>query len=83
MPVCTAANNTLSSSATDVYSVLNESHTLAAASNDPGPGPLESAAECTSGGDAIQIGAVIVRNPQPAPPLSPVVLEAAPAGVRR
>jgi hypothetical protein len=77
------ANNALSSSATDVYSVLNASHTFAAASNDPGPGPLESAAECTSGGDAIQISTVIVRNPQPAPLLSPVILAEAPAGTQR
>lgn len=28
-------------------------------SSGPGPGPLLSSAECTSGGEAIQIGAVI------------------------
>src|SRR6516225_4654185 len=40
-------------------SALGPSHAPAAASNDPGPGPLLSSAECTSGGDAIQIGAVM------------------------
>jgi len=32
-------------------------------SSGPGPGPLLSSIECTSGGDAIQIGAVIVSRP--------------------
>jgi hypothetical protein len=45
-----------------VYSALNEFHAPAAASKDPGPGPLLSNAECTSGGEAIQIGAVIVSR---------------------
>ena len=40
------------------YSTLNADHCAAAASVDPGPGPLLSNAECTSGGEAIQIGAV-------------------------
>jgi hypothetical protein len=38
--------------------VLNEFHAPAAASSDPGPGPLLSSAECTSGGEAIHTGAV-------------------------
>jgi hypothetical protein len=46
--------------------VLNESHALAAVSNGPGPGPLLNSPECTSGGEAIQIGvvtgAIIVRE---------------------
>ncbi|BBZ66453.1 hypothetical protein MINS_18820 [Mycolicibacterium insubricum] len=42
--------------------MLNDCHAAAAASNDPGPGPVESNAECTSGGDAIQIGAVIAAE---------------------
>jgi hypothetical protein len=45
-----------------VYAVLNEFHDSAAASSGPGPGPLLSNAECTSGGAAIQIGAVIGRD---------------------
>jgi hypothetical protein len=56
---CTVANSAVSSSAASVYSALNELHAPAAASKEPGPGPLLSNAECTSGGDAIQIGAVI------------------------
>src|SRR5262249_3453231 len=55
-PACTSASNAMSSSAADVYSALNELHTPAAASRDPGPGPLLSSAECTSGGEAIQMG---------------------------
>ena len=43
----------------EAYSTLNEFHAPAAASNGPGPGPLLNSAECTSGGAAIQIGAVI------------------------
>src|SRR5271165_4004885 len=58
-PACTPPRVALSSSAAEVYSALNEFHAPAAASNDPGPGPLLSNAECTSGGDAIQIGAAI------------------------
>jgi hypothetical protein len=42
-----------------VYTLPNEVHDSAAASNGPGPGPLLSSAECTSGGAAIQIGAVV------------------------
>ena len=48
----------MSSSATEAYSALNEFHAPAAANRDPGPGPLLSNAECTSGGEAIQTGAV-------------------------
>ena len=61
-PACTDANNALSSSATEAYSALSEFHAAPAASKEPGPGPLLSNAECTSGGDAIQIGAVIVSR---------------------
>ncbi|CFE47540.1 Uncharacterised protein [Mycobacterium tuberculosis] len=39
--------------------MLNECHPSADTSSGPGPGPLLSSAECTSGGEAIQIGAVI------------------------
>jgi hypothetical protein len=42
--------------------VLSEFHAPAAANNDPGPGPLLNNVECTSGGAAIQIGAVIVSR---------------------
>jgi hypothetical protein len=38
--------------------VLSVLHALAAASSDAGPGPLLSSVECTSGGEATQIGAV-------------------------
>ncbi|PQM44268.1 hypothetical protein C1Y40_05573 [Mycobacterium talmoniae] len=65
-PACTAASSVVNSSAVAVYSVLNAVHAPAAASNGPGPGPLLSNAECTSGGEAIQIGAGIC-------PPSPVV----------
>ncbi|SRX96410.1 hypothetical protein MSP7336_04688 [Mycobacterium shimoidei] len=65
LPACTASNTAVSSSADSVYSVLNEFHAPAAASNGPGPGPVLSSAECTSGGCAIQIGAVIDSLPQP------------------
>ena len=58
-PACTWAKSALSSSATEVYSVLSEFHAPAAASNELGPGPLLNNVECTSGGAAIQIGAVI------------------------
>jgi hypothetical protein len=58
-PACTDANNALSSCAAEAYSALNEFHAVAADSKEPGPGPLLSSAECTSGGEAIQIGAVI------------------------
>jgi hypothetical protein len=37
--------------------VLNDDHAPAAANNDPGPGPALNNAECTSGGNAIQMGA--------------------------
>jgi hypothetical protein len=61
-PACTPASNALSSSAADAYSVLNDDHAPAAANNDPGPGPALNNAECTSGGNAIQIGDV-TRTP--------------------
>jgi hypothetical protein len=47
--------------------VLSEFHAPAAASNDPGPGPLLNSAECTSGGKAIQIGAVMLSHPTQIP----------------
>ena len=59
-PDCTLANNALSSSATEEYSVLNEFQAPAAANNDPGPGPVLNRVECTSGGAAMKMGAVIV-----------------------
>jgi hypothetical protein len=62
VPACTAANKSLSSVAAASYSALNACHAASAASNGPGPGPLESAAECTSGGKAAQIGMVIVGH---------------------
>jgi hypothetical protein len=37
--------------------VLSEVHAPAAANSGPGPGPALSNAECTSGGEAIQMGA--------------------------
>jgi hypothetical protein len=40
------------------YSVLSELHAAAAASNEPGPGPLLSSVECTSGGNPIQMGVI-------------------------
>jgi len=60
-PACTAPNISVSSSAVAAYAALNELHAPAAANNDAGPGPLLSNAECTSGGEAIQIGAIIIR----------------------
>src|SRR6201995_6166922 len=59
-PVCPSASTLLISSATEVYSALSEFHAPAAASSDPGPGPLLNNAECTSGGAAMKMGAVIV-----------------------
>lgn|GEM_PF-6801125 len=53
----------VSSSATEAYSAAIDDHELAATSKGPGPGPLLSDAECTSGGDAIQIGAVMAYRP--------------------
>ena len=41
---------------------LSDCHAPAAASSEPGPGPLLSSAECTSGGRAIQMGAVTVSH---------------------
>ena len=55
----------LSSAAAEAYSALSEVHAPAAANSDPGPGPVLSNAECTSGGEAIQMGAVIVSGPPP------------------
>ena len=43
--------------------MANDCHAPAAASSEPGPGPLLSIAECTSGGRAIQMGAVIDQLP--------------------
>jgi hypothetical protein len=71
-PVCTSDSTVLSSSAISVYSALSKSHAPAAVSNEPGPGPLLNIVECTSGGAAIQTGAVIVSSPErdmpPRPP---------------
>lgn len=52
------ASSVSSSSAAAVYSALSELQPAAAASNGPGPGPLRSNAECTSGGSAIHSGAI-------------------------
>ncbi|AOZ41327.1 PPE family protein PPE4 [Mycobacterium tuberculosis] len=38
---------------------------MAAATSEPGPGPLLSNAECTSGGEAIQMGAAMLSRPRP------------------
>lgn len=54
-----------SSAAAEAYSALNEFHVPAAVNNDAGPGPLLSNAECASGGEAIQMGAVIVSQWRP------------------
>src|SRR3984957_4697919 len=62
-PPCTSASTSLISSATEVYSALSEFHAPAAARSEPGPGPLLNNAECTSGGAAMKMGAVIV-NPR-------------------
>jgi len=43
--------------------VLSAEGAPAAANSDPGPGPAVSNAECTSGGEAIQTGAVIISRP--------------------
>src|SRR3984957_14571083 len=59
-PPCTSASTSLISSATEVYSALSEFHAPAAARSEPGPGPLLNNAECTSGGAAMKMGAVIV-----------------------
>ncbi|ETZ36318.1 hypothetical protein L843_2639 [Mycobacterium intracellulare MIN_061107_1834] len=40
--------------------MLIDDHAVAAASSGAGPGPLLSKVECTSGGNAAKIGAVIV-----------------------
>src|ERR1700751_4215526 len=64
-PACTLPKTVASSSAVSVYSVFREFHAPPPASTDPGPGPLLSNAECTSGGAAGQIGAVIALLPQP------------------
>src|SRR5271167_930934 len=58
-PAWAVASTALSSCAAEAYSVLNADQAPAAASRGPGPGPVLSNAECTSGGEAIQIGAVI------------------------
>src|ERR1700730_4413282 len=57
-PACTDANTAVSSSAVEAYSLLSPDQAAAADSNEPGPGPLLSTAECTSGGAAIHTGAV-------------------------
>jgi hypothetical protein len=45
--------------------VLSADQAPAAAKSDPGPGPLLRSTECTSGGEAIHTGAVIVYRPAP------------------
>ena len=50
----------MSSLAAEAYSVLSAVQAPAAANSDPGPGPLLRSTECTSGGEAIHTGAVIV-----------------------
>ena len=44
------------------YSALNKLQASAAANSEPGPGPLLSKVECTSGGNAIHTGAVIAGS---------------------
>src|SRR6516165_4820846 len=61
-PACTAPTSPLSSAAVEAYSALSEDHAPAAANSDPGRGPALSNAECTSGGEAIQTGAVIISR---------------------
>ncbi len=62
LPACTASSSAASSSAVSAYSTLSELQVAADASSGPGPGPLLSSVECTSGGEAIQIGAVIAAR---------------------
>ncbi|GAB2996936.1 hypothetical protein MBOU_00820 [Mycobacterium bourgelatii] len=62
-PPCTAPSNAVSSSAAEVYSSLSADHAPAADNNGPGPGPLLNSAEWTSGGDAIQTGAITATSP--------------------
>src|SRR5271168_4699235 len=62
-PACTAPKIPLSSAAVEAYWALSEVHAPAAAKSGPGPGPALSNAECTSGGEAIQMGAVMVSGP--------------------
>jgi hypothetical protein len=45
--------------------VLSDVHAPAAANSDPGPGPALDNAECTSGGEAIQMGEVMGQTPAP------------------
>src|SRR6201999_3512279 len=63
-PARTSASTALNCSAVAAYSALSSVHVPAAASSDAGPGPLLSNAECNSGGEAIQIGAVIGTTPR-------------------
>lgn len=58
----------VSSWAAEAYSALSDVHSAAAACNEAGPGPALSNAECTSGGEANQMGAVIVSPLKPNPP---------------
>ncbi|MGB3474999.1 MAG: hypothetical protein WBA69_09485 [Mycobacterium sp.] len=46
------------SAAAEAYSELNDDHADAAAISVPGPGPLLSNAEWTSGGEASHVGAI-------------------------
>jgi hypothetical protein len=59
-----ALKTVVNSVAAESYRVLSDAQVAAAASNGPGPGPLLSSVECTSGGRAIHTGAVI-RQPAP------------------
>src|ERR1700722_4749222 len=61
-PACTVPSSEVSSLAAEAYSALSEVHAPAAAKSDPGPGPLLRSTECTSGGEAIHTGAVIVSG---------------------
>ncbi|SLD04669.1 Uncharacterised protein [Mycobacteroides abscessus subsp. massiliense] len=62
-PARTEPSVVVSSFAAEEYSVLNERQASAAANSEPGPGPLLSKAECTSGGAAIHTGAVMIGCP--------------------
>ena len=68
---CAAPNTPRSSAAASAYSAPSACHAAAAANNAPGPGPLANNAECTSGGEAIQIGAVNGHSQSPSPPAQP------------
>nr|WP_244601812.1 hypothetical protein [Mycobacterium pseudokansasii] len=52
----------MSSSATAPYSALSTDRAAAADSSEPGPGPLLSNAEWTSGGDTIHTGHITANH---------------------